>query len=142
LQRAEAAKKQAAKQAAVAAAVPKNTASSTGAGPDRYDGIYQGQLCTQVGIGTSEQICRPVKMTVKQGTVSGSWFSKASGKHANFKGAVSPDGTMRLAVEAFNQKGKPISCVMTGTWSGETITTSGTWNHNGNPVKVVWMREP
>jgi len=142
LQRAEAAKKQATQQAAVTAAVPKKTASPTGAGPDRYDGIYQGQLCTQVGIGTSEQICRPVKMTVKQGTVSGSWFSKASGKHANFKGAVSPDGTMRLAVEAFNQKGKPISCVMTGTWSGETITTSGTWNHNGNPVKVVWMREP
>jgi len=142
LQQAEAAKKQATQQAPVTAALPKKTASSTDAGPDRYDGIYQGQLCTQVGIGTSEQICRPVKVTVKKGTVSGSWFSKASGKHANLKGTVAPDGTMKLVVEAFNQKGKPISCVMTGTWSGETITTSGKWHHNGNPVKVVWIREP
>ncbi len=76
LQRAEAAKKQATQQATVTAAVPGKAASSTVAGPDRYDGRYQGQLCTQVGIGTSEQICRPVNMTVKQGTVSGSWHSR------------------------------------------------------------------
>ncbi|MCX5810307.1 MAG: hypothetical protein NTX36_13235 [Proteobacteria bacterium] len=140
LQRAEAAKKQATQQAA--ATVPQKAATPTGAGPDRYDGTYRGQLCSQVGVGTSEQICGPVTVTVKQGTVSGSWLSKASGKRAYLKGTIAPDGAVKLAVEAFNQRGKPITGAMTGTWSGDQIATSGTWHHNGPTVKAVWTREP
>ena len=143
LQQAEAAKKQATQQDAATAAVPRKAASSVGAGPNRYDGTYRGQMCTQVGVDTSEQVCLPVTMTVKQGTVSGSWFSKASGKQAHLKGTIAPEGAVQLAVEAFSPKGgKPIKCSMRGTWSDVAITTSGTWHHNGAPVKATWKREP
>lgn len=142
LQQAEVAKKQAAQQATVTAAVPQKAASSTGAGPDRYDGTYRGYVCTQDGVGTSTQKCRPVTVTVKQGTVSGSWFAGASGKHTYLKGTIAPEGAVKLALDAFNRKGRPITCAMTGTWSGNTIATSGTWHHNGVQVKAIWKREP
>jgi len=134
LQQAEAAKKQAAQQAAVTAAVPQKSAPSTGAGPNRYDGTYRGQICTQT--------CRQVTVTVKQGTISGSWLSGYSGRRANLKGTIAPEGAVKLSVEAFNQKGRPITGAMTGAWSGDSITTSGTWHHNGSPVKGIWTREP
>jgi colicin import membrane protein len=135
LQQAEAAKKQAAQQAAVTAAVPQKAASPAGAGPDRYDGTYRGQWCTH-------DDCRSMTVTVKQGTVSGSWFSKASGKQARLKGTIAPEGAVKLTMEAFDRKGRPTSCAMSGAWSGDTITTSGKWHHNGVPVKASWKREP
>jgi class 3 adenylate cyclase len=142
LQQAEAAKKQAAQQAAVTAAVPQKAASSAGAGPNRYDGTYQGRICTQDDVGTSAQKCRPAAVTVKQGTVSGSLLAGGSGKRQYLKGTISPEGTVKIALEGFNRKGKPITGAMTGTWSNDTITTSGTWHHNGTQVKATWKREP
>jgi hypothetical protein len=124
----------AAQQAAVTAAVPQKAASSTGAGRDRCDGTYRGQICAQT--------CRPVTVTVKQGAVSGSWFSGVAGKRAYVKGTIAPECAVKLALEAFDGKGRPITGAMTGTRSGDTITTSGTRHHNGVPVKATWTRGP
>jgi class 3 adenylate cyclase len=143
LQQAEAAKKQAARQAAAVEAAPQKAAPAAVAGPDRYNGNYQGQLCTQQDAGgKGGPFCRTIKITIKQGTVSGSWFSAASGKHAHLKGTISPDGAVKIAVEAFDGRGRPMSCTMTGTWSDDAIVTSGTWRPKGIPVRSVWTREP
>ncbi|MCX5838560.1 MAG: hypothetical protein NTW71_08590 [Deltaproteobacteria bacterium] len=133
LQQAEAAKKQAA-QAALQQAeeAKKRVASPAGAATDRFDGTYRGQWCGQA--------CLPVTVTVKQGTVSGSWLS-GTGRRA-LKGTISPTGAVKLAVEAFDQKGRPITGTMTGKWSDDTITAAGTWNHNSIPLKVILVREP
>jgi len=143
LQQAEAAKKQAALQAAATAAVPQKAASSAGAGPGRYNGTYRGQLCTKKDTGgESGPFCRQVKIKVKQGMISGSWFSPASGKNAHLKGTIAPEGAVKVVIEAFDGKGRPMSCTLTGTGSDDTITASGTWRPRGIPVTVVWTREP
>jgi class 3 adenylate cyclase len=141
LQQAEASKKQATQQAAVTAAVPQKAASLTRADPDRYDGTYQGRMCTD-SVGKSKQTCRPVTVTVKQGTVSGSFLSGASGKRSYLKGTIAPEGAVKLTLDAFNRNDKPITGTMTGAWSDNTIATSGTWRHNGSQVKAILKREP
>ncbi|MCX5838559.1 MAG: hypothetical protein NTW71_08585 [Deltaproteobacteria bacterium] len=134
LQQAEAAKKQAAQQAAVTVAVPQKTVSSTGAGPDRYDGTYRGQFCMYS--------CRPVTVTVKQGTVSASWLSAITDTRTYLKGTITSEGAVKLALESTTREGKPTSGSMTGTWSDDTITTAGKWHQNDFPIKGIWKREP
>ena len=124
------------------AAVPQKAALSTGAGPDRHDGTYRGRMCTQDSVDTSEQRCWSMTLTVKQGTVSGSWMVVALGKRAYLKGTIAPEGAVKIALEDFNRKGSPVAGAMTGAWSDDTISISGTWHHNGAQVKATWKREP
>ncbi|HEY5503512.1 MAG TPA: hypothetical protein VIK28_00015 [Sedimentisphaerales bacterium] len=122
------------------AAVPQKASSLTSADPDRYDGTYQGRMCID-SVGTSKQTCRPVTVAAKQGTVSGSFLSGASGKRSYLKGTIAPEGAVKLTLDAFNPNDRPITGTMTGTWSDDTIATSGTWHHNGVQVKAIWKRE-
>jgi class 3 adenylate cyclase len=121
------------------AAAPKiETADDKG--PDRFDGMYAGRMCSINRDGTPR--CWPVALMVQHATLSAAWPSSYSTELARAKGTIAPDGTVEVAITGFSPRdGTPLPGTARGRWANDTIKVSGTWS-NGAPVNANWTRAP
>jgi adenylate cyclase len=138
---AAAAREKAAAQPAVPAAAPGKPAGASAAGVDRFDGIYKGRLCNFFVQPEPKTVCWSAAMKVERGVLLSTWASGNTGKPAYARGKISPQGAVELTLEGFSPKGDLATGVMTGTWSDNQISTSGTWQA-GLRVNARWTREP
>ena len=80
-------------------------------------------------------------MIVQNGTLSTAWPSRFNSAPAHGKGEVSPDGSVKLAIDGYTPTGRVLSGNMNGAWANDTITVTGSWN-NSVPVSGTWTRVP
>jgi class 3 adenylate cyclase len=110
-------------------------AANLNMGVDRFDGIYNGRLCSRPGLPGEK--CWPVALKIEHGTLSAAWPHGASGNTSYAKGTISTDGAIAMTLHGWQQNGRPTSANMTGTWDSDTIRVSGTWQ-GAIPVTGNW----
>jgi class 3 adenylate cyclase len=106
---------------------------------DRFDGTYEGRMCTERRIESKGMRCWPVTMRIEQGKLQANWTVKILNKSASARGTISQDGSVSLTVEGWLPDGRPTEGNMTGRWREDAIDTSGTWK-NGPNIIGNWKR--
>lgn len=106
---------------------------------DRFDGTYEGRMCSERLVDRQGKRCWPVTIKIERGRLLATWISKAVGKPGYAKGTISPDGSVSISLEGWLPDGRPIEGSMTGRWKENTIDASGAWK-SGTGVTGNWKR--
>jgi class 3 adenylate cyclase len=105
-------------------------------GVDRLDGAYIGRICSINTDGSPR--CWGATLTVQHGALSASWPTRYNNEPAHAKGTVSADGTVKLALDGYSQRGRPLTGTANGTLAGNKLTVSGYWS-NSSPINGTWL---
>ncbi len=135
-------------QAAVAKAVaPQPSSPAPEAAPParelkgsaRFDGVYEGQLCSERPSKMPGMRCWPLTLRVDGGRVHGTWTHVVTRKQASARGSIAADGSVLVTLDSWTPKGDPVDGSLTGNWEKNVITLSGKWK-GGAPVSGTWKR--
>ena len=124
-----------AKPAESIGAAPAPAKSATAA---RYDGIYNGRLCTHV-LKEDREFCWKTVLHVRNGLAESTWISTPSQNMSKAVGPIDAAGNLDIRVSGWTRKGEAIDAVMTGRATNDGITAAGQWR-NGNGLKGNWER--
>ncbi len=106
-----------------------------------HDGNYGGRLCNLfTRPGENEPACWRVKLVVRNGIAEGVWISKSQ-QPAKAHGTIADDGSVKLNLEGWTPKGKPVEAILLGRIVDGAITVSGSWSHGGE-ISGNWKRKP
>ncbi|HZI83273.1 MAG TPA: adenylate/guanylate cyclase domain-containing protein, partial [Casimicrobiaceae bacterium] len=114
--------------AAIAAKTPEPSAAK---GIDRLDGTHIGRMCTTNADNTLR--CWGVVLTVQHGALSATWNTRFNNEPAHAKGEIAPDGSVKLALDGYSPKGRPLTADAKGSLVDNKLTVSGVWS-NGAPI--------
>ena len=129
-----------ASRAPAAAPAPSAAAAPAAAqSVDRFDGTYTGTLCKVVRDGSMP--CWTVSLTSRHGALSATWSNRSSPAKAQAAGAIAADGSAKLALDAVDAAGKPITGAMTGQWANDALTFTGT-RDDGTAANATLRRSP
>jgi class 3 adenylate cyclase len=106
---------------------------------DRFEGTYEGRMCTERRIESTGMRCWPVTVRIEQGKLQANWIAKIVNKPSYAKGMISPDGSVSITVEGWLPDGRPTEGSMTGKWKDNTINASGAWK-GGPTLMGNWKR--
>jgi class 3 adenylate cyclase len=106
---------------------------------DRFDGNYEGRLCSDRPGPLTGKRCWPAALKVEHGALLASWTHAATGKTGYAKGTISADGAVSITLEGWLPNGMPVNGSMTGKWDSNMINASGAWK-SGLPVSGDWKR--
>jgi class 3 adenylate cyclase len=128
-------------------AEPQRSASSPAAsaparelkGIERFDGAYDGRLCSDRRDPTPAKRCWPVTIKVERGAISGTWINPISEKTNYASGTISAEGAVSITLESWQPTGKPAVANLTGKIEGNAVSVSGAWK-NGVPITGEWRR--
>jgi class 3 adenylate cyclase len=102
---------------------------------ERFNGAYAGRMCSLNADGSPR--CWNVALSLQHGALSATWTNRFTNLPAHVKGTISPEGAVKIELDAYNARGMPMSGIATGNWSEKKITVSGTWS-NHVPVDATW----
>lgn len=108
---------------------------------DRFEGVYEGRLCSERPAKMPGMRCWPVILKVDGRNVLANWTPAATKKQATARGTIAADGAVRVTLNSWTPKGDPIDGSMSGKWEKNVISLSGKWN-NGMIVSGTWKRGP
>ena len=119
------------------AATPHSSAGEAAAatGGDRFDGAYQGRMCSVNPDGSPR--CWPVQVTVSHGALSATWPSRFNNEPSHAKGTISADGAVKIALDGYSPNGRALTGGMNGSASDNKITATGAWSNNA-PINATW----
>ena len=103
---------------------------------DRLDGSYIGRMCSTNSYNSVR--CWPVTLLVKQGTLAATWPSRFNSEPARAKGTIAPDGSIKLSLDGWTPRGRPLTGVATGSVAGNKLTVAGQWS-NDAPINATWL---
>jgi class 3 adenylate cyclase len=138
-ERQAAAPKAQAETKSASAMATKGGGTGASKGIDRLDGIHMGRMCSTNPDGSLR--CWGVALTAQNGALSATWTTRFNNQPAHAKGAIAADGSVKLALDGYNQRGRALSGDLTGTLVDNKLTVSGAWS-NGVPINGTWFLNP
>jgi class 3 adenylate cyclase len=118
----------------------KTEVAAAGGDAARFDGSYRGRFCNTNEGKEGKTFCWNALLTVQQGKLSATWPSRYSENLVYAKGTIAPDGGVNLTIDGYRPNGQPNHATVTGGWSSDKITLSGSWRTggsiNGNLTRV------
>lgn len=108
-------------------------------GSERFDGTYDGQLCSERPAKLPGMRCWPVVLKVDRSKILATWTHTLTGKEATAQGTIASDGTVLVTLNSWQPNGKPIDGSMSGKWEKNGIALSGKWK-GGLAVSGTWKR--
>ena len=107
-------------------------------GIERFDGAYDGRLCSDRRGPPPTKRCWPVILKVERGAISGTWFNANTGDTTYANGTISIEGAVSITLERWLTTGKAVAN-LTGKIDDNAVSVSGAWK-NGVPVTGEWRR--
>ena len=129
------------------AADPQNQAAAAGAaqggpaakgGSGQCEGSYSSQWCRAAFQGFP-QGCWNVPMTIRNGTISGSWTSPRTTEVQTFSGRIGPAGEVSITYNGIGTQtyvNQHFTAPLSGTVAGGVLTASGRASANGREFSV------
>jgi hypothetical protein len=108
-------------------------------GIERFDGAYDGRLCSDRRGPVGGKRCWPVMIKVQRGAITGTWTNPGTDNVSRAKGTISTEGAVSMTLESWQINGRPTEASVTGSWDANSITVSGAWK-SGLPVSGGWKR--